>query len=191
MLRSKAYEFARFLRGADQLAEGFKDILYMVVVGLDFIFQLRYLLSQVRMCQRPLAQTDKRLDNLDIDLNGTLAPEHAGKHGHAVLSKSGWARGRMFERIEPVTICDQFIGLLGGQEEHEPFRESVSVTLHRLVQHLRGNTVKCGQIPVYHDLVAANKKYPFFYRFRDNNIRHFLRFHKKSIADDHDSRMSR
>ena len=47
----------------------------------------------------------------------------------------------MFERLEPVTIRDQFPHLRFHQPKHESFGESLNVTLDRLIENLGLNTI--------------------------------------------------
>ena len=47
----------------------------------------------------------------------------------------------MLERLEPVTICDQFPHLRFHQPEHESVGESLNVTLDRLIEDFGLNTI--------------------------------------------------
>ena len=47
----------------------------------------------------------------------------------------------MFQCIEPVTICDQFLFLIAGQPKSKAFGEAFDITFNRLIKYFSVNLV--------------------------------------------------
>jgi hypothetical protein len=66
----------------------------------------------------------------------------------------------MFQRFEPVAICDQFSFSIVSQLEAEKLRETFYVSLHCLIQHLGFNLIHFCQITINHYLIVPNCENP-------------------------------
>src|SRR5262245_34296996 len=66
--------------------------------------------------------------------------------------------GRVAETEEVVTVCDHLFLLTGRQTEAEVVRESTCIPPDRLVQGLRGNSVKTSKIGVHDHPLAADRE---------------------------------
>ncbi len=75
----------RRLLWTHQLPDGVKDD---AELGVVLSLQLLQLPGQVLVGPQQLADPDKGIHNLDIDLDRSFAVQDAGKHGHTLLSES-------------------------------------------------------------------------------------------------------
>ena len=81
-------------------------------------------LNKTRVIIRKSTHGDKRVHYSDTNVYRDLAPKHCRQHGNALFCKSIHRHSGMLERLEPVTICDQFPHLRFHQPEHESVGES-------------------------------------------------------------------
>jgi len=78
-------EFARGLgRRSDELADGVEDDAELAVV---FFLHFPDLLGEVAVGIHEAAELDEGAHDGDVHLDGPLGPQHAGKHGHALLGE--------------------------------------------------------------------------------------------------------
>lgn len=74
--------------GSHELANGVKEIVDGLIVTFEMPLQFAQFAGQGLVGAQHPTQTHKGTHDGDVDLHGTFAPQHAGKHGHALFGES-------------------------------------------------------------------------------------------------------
>ena len=93
MSGAKTGDFSGFHRRRDQLPDCIKDNFELLIVLSLKLFDF---LCQVFMGSDHFSQFGKCAHNLNIDLNGHLAVQNAGKHGHPLFGEGIGRIGGVF-----------------------------------------------------------------------------------------------
>ena len=74
-------------------------------------------------------------------MNCCFTFQYSRKHCNSLFSKCKWIYRGVFEAIESVANCDQFIFFLIRELKSEMFWETLDITFNRLIKHLGVNPI--------------------------------------------------
>ena len=80
-----------------------KDLLELFVI---FLFETLNLVTKQFVACQDAAKLNEGPHDRNIDLNGSLAPKHTGKHGHALLGEGIGAIPAAARPLFEIAICD-------------------------------------------------------------------------------------
>lgn len=106
LLHAKADGPPPHLRWCHQLANGLEQSPDALIVAFDLPFQICQSGGQFLMKRQRLAQAHKGPHDGDVDSNGSLAAENAGKHGNAMLGNGIRPRSPATPPELDIAICD-------------------------------------------------------------------------------------